>query len=82
MPHIEILVRETLRAIDTCTSRPVSVEEIATLNHEVLDHSMESAAFIALRLAQMILRLARAELSEVLGCARDDVCENFHFDAA
>ena len=42
--------------------------------------AMEFAALVALRLAPMVLCLAGAELTEVLGRLGDDVLEQFHLD--
>jgi len=44
-------------------------------------HTMKLAPLIPLRLAPRILRLARAKLSEILGCLGNDVFEEFHLDA-
>jgi len=43
---------------------------------------VELAALVALRSSLGVLGLARAELSEVLGCLGGYVCEELHFDAA
>ena len=82
MSQLEVLIRETLRAIDSRGSRPIAVQEVSALNHEFFDDSMEFAALVALRTAEMGLRFSRAELTEVLGGARDNVCEELHFDSA
>jgi hypothetical protein len=43
---------------------------------------VELAAFITLRATQMVLRLARAELSEVLGSFGDDVGKELELDSS
>ena len=82
MPQIKILVRKTLRTIDSRRSRPIAINEITALNHEVLDHSMELASLVALRSPKMILYLAGAILTEGLGRSWDCVREKLHFHAA
>lgn len=77
----EILIRELLRAVDGGAPGAVAVEEVTALDHEALDDPMELGPLVALRSPLSILGLARAELAEVLGGARRDVGEEFHFDA-
>lgn len=48
----------------------------------VTHNTMKTTALVALRLAKMVLRLARAELAEVFSRLGHDVCEEFHFYAA
>ena len=43
---------------------------------------MELRALVALRAAEVVFRLAGAELAEVFGGAWDGVGEELHFDAA
>jgi len=43
---------------------------------------MEFTALITLRSPEMILRLSRAKLPEVLGCLGNDICEEFELDSA
>jgi hypothetical protein len=76
------LVLELPRPIDRGTASSIAINEISSLDHEVFDDSVEFAAFVALRAAQVVFRLARAELAEVLGGARDGVGVELHFDAA
>jgi hypothetical protein len=45
-------------------------------------HTMKLAALVALRLPATILRLARAELAEILGCLGHDGFVQLHFDAS
>lgn len=45
-------------------------------------HPVELGSFVALGPALRVLRLASAELAEVLRGARGDVGEELHFDAA
>ena len=49
---------------------------------EVSYHTMKLAPLVPLRSPQTILRLARAELAEILGGAGDDMAEQFDLDAA
>ena len=78
----EILIRELLRPVDGGAAGAVAVEEITALDHKVLDDTVEFGALVALRPPLRVLGLARAELAEVLGGARRDVCEEFDFDAS
>ena len=82
MTHLEVLVRKAFRAVNSCGSCSVPVQEISTLNHELLDHTMELAALVTLRSAQVVLRLSGAVLSKVLGRPRHDVGKQLHLDAA
>lgn len=82
MPHLKVLIRKTLRAIDTRAPRPIPIQEIATLNHEILNHAVEYAVLVALRPASTVLGFACAKLAEVFCCSGYDVREKFHFDAA
>lgn len=82
MHKLKILIRKSLRAIDTRAPRTISVQKITTLDHKLLDYAVELRAFVPLRPAQMVLRLACAELAEVLGGSGDGVGEEFHFDPA
>ena len=82
MPHLKRLVRKRLRPVDGRAPRPIPVDEVPALHHEVLDHAVELAALVPLRPAEVVLRLARAELAEVLGGAGGGRGEELHFDAA
>lgn len=37
MLSLEVLIRERFRAVDTRRARSITVDEIATLTHEILD---------------------------------------------
>lgn len=78
----KVLISEFRSAIDTRAARSVAVQKVPALEHEVLDHSVEFAVLVALRPARGTIRLARAELSEILCCARYDICEELELDAA
>lgn len=69
MLEIEVLVFEGLTAINTHLSSPIAVDEIAALDHEVLDHSVESRSFVTERKVLLPV-FSGAELSEVLCCLR------------
>ena len=43
---------------------------------------MKPTSFISQRTPLSVARLARTVLAEILGCAGDDVGEEFEFDAA
>ena len=76
------LIRKLPRPINTRAPRPVAIDEIPSLDHEVPDHAVEPAALVALRAAQVVLGLAGAELTEVLSCTWHYIFEQFHLDAA
>ena len=82
MSELEVLIRKILRSVDTDRTRAIAVQEVATLNHEILDHAVEAGVLVALGTAERILGLAGAKLAEVLCCARNGVCKEFHLDAA
>merc|ERR1711957_360585 len=76
----EVLIRKALPE-DTQTSRAVALHEISTLDHEVLDDSVEGAIFVADgHLVQS--ELAGAKLTEILGCLRHHVAEELHLYSA
>ena len=52
------------------------------MDHEIWDHAVEFATFVALRFAEGGFVLAGAELAEVFGSLGDGVAEELHFDAA
>ena len=81
MPKLEILVCKRAGPVDSRRSGPVTVDEVAALKHEVLDYSVKPASLVALWSAEVILCLASAELSEILGCFWSDIVEEFHFDS-
>lgn len=76
------LILELPRPINRRTPRPIAINKIPSLDHEILDHAVELRALVALRAAEVVLRLAGAELAEVFGGARDGVGVEEHFDAA
>ena len=76
------LILKLPRPIDRRTPRAIPINKISSLNHEILDHAVELRALVALRAAEVVFRLAGAELAEVLGGARDGVGVEEHFDAA
>ena len=82
VPQLKILIRKVLRSIDTRTPRAIPIQKVAALNHKLLDHAMEFAVLVALWPAEMALGFACAELAEVFGGARNDVCEQLYFDAS
>lgn len=82
MLQLKVLIRKALRAVNACRAGTISVQEVATLAHEVLDHTMEPAALVALRPPEVVLGLACAILAEVLCGAWDHVGKEFHFDTA
>ena len=84
MPRLQpsLLVRKLPRPINRRAARPVPIDEIPALDHEIADHAVEAAVLVALRPAQVVFRLARAELAEVLGGAGHFVGVEQHFDAA
>ena len=84
MPHPQALrlIPKLPRPIDARAPRPVTVDEVAALDHEVLDDAVELGALVALRAAHGVLGLTGAELAEVLGGARHGVGVQLHFDAA
>lgn len=52
------------------------------MNHEVWDHAVELAGFVALGFAEGGFVGAGAELEEVFGCFGDDGAEKLEFYAA
>lgn len=81
-PQALLLVLELPRAVDRRTARSIAIHEVASLDHEVLDDAVEATAFVPLRPAQVIFRLAGAELAEILCGAWDGVGVELHFNAA
>lgn len=84
MPHLQpgLLVRKLPRPIHRRAARSIAINEIPSLHHEIADNAVEAAVLVALRPAQVVFRLARAELAEVLGGAGHLVGVEQHFDAA
>ena len=81
-PQTLSLILKLPRPINARATRTIAIHKIPSLDHEVLDHAVELAALVPLRAAQVVFRLAGAELAEVLGGARDGVGVELHFDAA
>mmetsp|Transcript_52072 Transcript_52072/g.117299 ORF Transcript_52072/g.117299 Transcript_52072/m.117299 type:complete len:221 (-) Transcript_52072:28-690(-) len=76
----EVLVGEPLPE-DAQTACAVALHEVASLNHEVLDDSVESTVLVANgHLVQ--LELPSAQLPEVLCCLRHHVTVELHLYAA
>ena len=65
MRVLEAFVFEVGAAVDRQTSCTIAADEVSTLDHEVLDDSMEPRPLVSLRVAAKPV-LSRAELSEVL----------------
>ena len=63
MLEIHILVWE-VAAIDTHASSSIAPGDIASLHHEVLDHSVEDVSFVS----QFLRVVASAEGAEVFSC--------------
>ena len=84
MPQLQpgLLIRKLPRPIHRRAARPVPIDEIPSLHHEIADNAVEATVLVALRPAQVVFRLARAELAEVLGGAGHLVGVEQHFDAA
>jgi len=73
--EIEIFICELGGTIDGGTPSTVAIDEIAALDHEPFDDTMELAALIALWTTSGILGLASAELAKILCCSRSNVGE-------
>lgn len=65
MFQLEVFVREVACAIDASASSPIAIDKVSSLNHEVLDDTMNSAVLVPLWSAGRVLGLASTELSEV-----------------
>jgi len=78
----EVLVDE-LAAVDRLAARAVVRREVAALDHEVLDHTVERAAAVEQRHARLAhAALARTQRAEVLHRARALVAEKLEHHAA
>ena len=75
VPQLEVLVLEGPGAVDGGDARAVVVDEVAALNHEVLDDAVEGGALVALR-DPVSPVLAGAKLAKVLRGLRAHVCED------
>jgi hypothetical protein len=96
--QLEVLVGEAARAVDAGRARPVAVQEVAALDHEVLDLVLSELSrtwfcirtYNAVELGALVsngttigpARLTRAELPKVLSRPGHDVVEELHLDAA
>lgn len=65
MFQLEVFVREVTWAIYASASSSIAVDKVSTLDHEVLDNTMNSAVLVSLWSAGRVLGLASTELSEV-----------------
>ena len=76
MPQVEVLVRERL-AVDRDAARPVPFENVAPLDHELLDDAVEGRLEIpsGLRTSQ---KFARAHPPEVFCGFRSFVTKQLH----
>jgi hypothetical protein len=82
MQLAEVLIVKLL-AIDTLASRSIAGSEITTLDHELLDDSVESAALVVKWLAGLAYTLlTSAESTEVLSSLGDDVAKELEDNAA
>lgn len=77
----KVLIREAC-AIDADGPRAVSLQEIATLDHEVFYDAVERHILIALRLTVALPELSSAKLSEIFCCLWRYICKQFHLNAA
>jgi len=73
----EVLVSERLALVDAHRSRTVALDEVATLNHEVLNDSMERCLEVAER-DVLFAVLSGAELTKVLRCPRRLISIQLH----
>lgn len=80
MTELKVLIRETFRPVDSRRSSTISIDKVATLNHEILDHPMKLASFVALRSTKVVFRLACAILTKILCGSWYNVGEQLHFD--
>lgn len=78
----KVLIGKFIGAVDGLRACAIAEDEISTLDHEVFDHSMELATFVAKRSSLGILRFTGAELTHVLCRFRRDVLEQLHFDTS
>jgi hypothetical protein len=80
MLKIEVLVVE-LGAVDRLSASSIASREITTLDHELLDDSVEDGAFVREKLSGFAFAfLACAESSEVLGSLGDDIVVQLEAD--
>lgn len=76
------LILKTPRPVHTRTARSIAINEVSSLDHEILDDAVEARTLVALRSVEVVAGFARAELAEVLGGARDGVGVEEHLNAA
>ena len=68
VPVLEILIFE-LGAENGVAAGPIHLSDVAALTHETGNDSVEYAPLVVKRFSELTdARLARAELSEILGC--------------
>lgn len=80
--EVEVLISK-LVAVDGLAASAVAAGEVTTLDHEVLDDTVELGALVAEGLARLAhALLAGAESAEVLSGLGDDVGEELKDDAA
>jgi len=80
--QLEVLVSK-LSAVDGLAARAVALGEVTTLEHEVLDHTVENAALEVQGLTRLADSLfTSAKRAEVLRRLRDDIGEELEGDAA
>ena len=73
VPNLEVLISKLL-SINTLATCAIELGEIASLCHEIWDHTMETTVLIMKHFAWVASsRLASAELSKVFGCARHNI---------
>jgi len=79
--QLEGLVFERHSLVDGDGSRAVPLEEVSSLQHEILDHAVERRTLVAERHVGLAV-LSSAEFTEVLARLRHHVREQLHHDAA
>ena len=80
MLQLEVFIVE-LGAVDRLSASSIASREITTLDHKLLDDSVESGAFIGERFSGFAFTLlAGAESSEVLGGLGNDVVVQLEAD--
>jgi len=76
----EVLIRKFLGAVDCPGAGAVAIDEVTTLDHEVLDHAMKLASFVALWLTAIVLCFSSAKLAKVLGSLWYNIFVQFHLN--
>lgn len=77
----KILVIEFAQSINTSRARAITIQEITTLTHEILDNAMEFAAFVSLRSTKMILGFAGTKLPEIFSRLGNYIGEELKLDS-